>query len=1270
MKPFDPGQDRPGQDCPGQDCPGQDRSGAALLSEASPGASPGAGEGHELELIRRSGLLDAGWYGEINADRAAAVADPLGHFVRAGWREGLWPNPYFDTGHYLRQNPAVAQAGVNPLLHYLQRGEAECRAPAAYFDLLWYRSRHRAAEGETLLRHFLDRRRGGAVSPLPEFDAAFYLATYPDIAAAGVDPFEHYLRWGFTEGRNPSAGFDTRFYMQRYLDNDPAQNPLLHYRTFRHVLRLHTQPPPHEHAVFDEVRRFTRPGPLFETRAPLPRTAPRRAKVLAYYLPQFHAVAENDAWWGDGFTEWTSLARGQPRFVGHYQPRIPRDLGHYTLDDPETMRRQIALARDGGVFGFVRYFYWFNGKRLLERPLEAFLADPSLDFPFCLMWANENWTRRWDGSDQEVLISQDYRAEDEVALIDTFARHFRDARYIRIGGRPLLMVYRAGHIPDTARTLARWRRLWRERHDEAPLLVMAQSFDDHDPRPFGFDAAVEFPPHKLTGLAGAETHRHVFLDPRADPQVFAYDAVVTASLDERPPDFPLIKTALPGWDNDARRQGKGVVVHGATPSAYEAWLAALVERARAAPALGEAFVCVNAWNEWAEGAYLEPDVHFGAAFLNATSRAVTRAPDSGAPGRLLLVGHDAFPAGAQMLLLHLGRALRRGFGVKVEFLLLGGGALLAEYEAAAPTRVVAAASDLPAAIAAYRPRGFGAALVNTAVAAHAVPCLRAAGMAATLLIHEMPGLLAAKGLTDAAFTAMSAARNVIVPAASVRDALVSAGAPADAPWQVLPQGCYRPVARRPEARAAPRLRLGVPDGAAVMLAAGYGDLRKGFDLFLQAWRAARRRGVSAVFCWIGALDPTLRAHLAPEIAAAEASGSFHAPGHQADPAPWFAAADVFLLTSREDPYPSVVLEALSAGLPVVAFAGSGGIPELLDTAGGGVCVPMADADAMAEAAWGLARRSASPETPRPRFPFSDYAAALLATACPDTQAISVAAISCDYARYLPGRLASMFAQTHPVREVLLLDDASADDSIAVARELAADWGRDIEILTRETRSGSPFAQWHRAASTARGEFLWIAEADDEADPALLARLAAAARTTPDIVLAACDSRSIDAAGAPIWPNYQAYYAQSGGADLARDMVIPAADFVRRFLVERNLLLNVSAVLWRRTSLLAALERCGPDLESWRAGGDWRVYVELLAESGGHVAWVADPLNVHRRHDRSASAVVGRGPLAAEVARMHRLLAARLDLTPEDLARQTAYRRLLAHRPRSARTAAS
>ncbi len=1196
-----------------------------------------ASDAAELAVLARSGLFDTAWFERRNPDLRAAGVEPLVHFHRFGWREHRLPNAYFDTGWYLRYNRDVASAGLDPLLHYYEYGEAEGRRPIEHFEPDWYRAKYGVADGESCLAHFLRHRLAGWVSPVPEFDPVHYLSQSPDVADAGMDPFEHYLIIGAAEGREPSTMLDVGYYRARYLSALPHANPLVHYRRHRHEPGIFATQAGEQASIPQQIRLNTQPGPLFESYAPRDAAAPLKAKLLAFYLPQYHPVPENDRWWGTGFTEWTNVARAVPRFVGHYQPRIPRDLGHYRLDGTSVLAQQIAMAQGAGIHGFVFYFYWFNGKRLLDAPLEAFLGDPTLAMPFCLMWANENWTRRWDGSEQEVLLSQDYRDEDEAALIDTFARHFDDPRYIRLEGRPVLMVYRAGLIPGGAAAVERWRRGFAA-IGHAPLFIMAQSFGERDPRDYGMDAAVEFPPHKLTEHLPQLNGGLRMLDFAADARIFDYEVVAGASDLSRQP-YPLIRTVLPGWDNDARRQGRGMTIHGATPASYQAWLSRLIEAAAAQKVGGEALVCINAWNEWAEGAYLEPDVHFGAAFLNATARAVSEVAARPA-ARLLLVGHDAFTAGSQLLLLHVGRALvDRGVGVS--FLLLGGGPLEAEYRLVAPTTLFAGAEELARHAAALAASGFRSAIVNTSAAGHACAALAAHGIACTLLLHEMPRLLRERRLLEAGSAGVAAARHVVFAAGFVRDRYHALIALAPERTVILPQGLYRPV-ERPIAgglAAERRARLRLPDGATLAVGLGYADLRKGFDLFLQVWRLAQAADASIHLLWVGDLDPVISAYLGAEMAVAEATGTFHRLPFQSDGADWLAAADVHLLTSREDPFPSVVLEAMSAGVPTVAFEEAGSAPDLLREFGAGAAVPLGDAAAMvrqlrvAALQAGPEQRARLARVARQRFPFSAYVDAVLDLAAPGRPAVSAMIPTLNYATHLPARLHSIFAQTVAPLEIVVLDDGSSDGSQAVVREAAGEAGRAVDWVPAEQARGL-LGQWRRAARRARGEFVWIAEADDLAEPGLLEAVCDALRAAPGAPFGFADSRAIDAAGSTLWADHQAYYREAGTALLARSGAIGAEAFLRECLGARNLVLNASAVVWRRSALRDALARAGESAAAFRLALDWRLYVEALSV-GGSVAYVVAPLNRHRRHAGGMTARFEPRAHLDEIRQMHR-----------------------------------
>lgn len=345
-----------------------------------------------------------------------------------------------------------------------------------------------------------------------------------------------------------------------------------------------------------------------------------RIRLIAFFLPQFHPIAENDAWWGKGFTEWTNVTRAKPLFDDHYQPHRPAELGYYDLRVAEVREQQTALAREHGVYGFCYYYYWFDGKRLLERPLNDMLERGEPDFPFCVCWANENWTRRWDGREAEVLMAQDYNPESNQQFMRDLLPLLRDPRYIRINGRPLVLIYRAELIPGLSEAIAGWRQLTRDEGLGEVYLAAVESFSGvHDDLACDFDALVEFPPH---ARSVAVTQPPAGLREDFSGQMYDYESSSRAFM-QRPNVPPqLFRTAMPSWDNTPRRQQAAHIYLGATPPLYQNWLASLVRETRERRMGDERIVFVNAWNEWAEGNHLEPDERYGREWLEATRSAL------------------------------------------------------------------------------------------------------------------------------------------------------------------------------------------------------------------------------------------------------------------------------------------------------------------------------------------------------------------------------------------------------------------------------------------------------------------------------------------------------------------------------------------------------------------------------------------------------------------------------------------------------------------------
>ena len=469
-----------------------------------------------------------------------------------------------------------------------------------------------------------------------QFDATFYLMKYPEVSRSGMDPLKHYVRSGVHEGCDPNPHFSSHDYLSDNPDvKETGLNPFYHFLKYGHdegrKPKIESVDPDHEsvdpdhesvdpdYYDFHEVLSFQNDKLVYQSEyknSEEHESFEPTIRTIAFYLPQYHPIPENDEAWGKGFTEWTNVTKALPQFKGHYQPRFPDELGYYDLRLSSIQKRQMELAKNYGISGFCYHYYWFNGKKVMDQPLQQILDDPELDFPFCVNWANENWTKRWDGLDNEIILKQQHSAADDLAFITSLKPVLTDPRYIKVDGKPLLMIYRPQNFPNPKRTVEILREYARSNGIGELFLILTHSFENIDPTIMGFDAATEFAPNnfKLTQI----NNKLQYFNDKNSGNAYDYLDAVKYSFEQMDYEYPCFRSICPSWDNEARKPGNGNALHNASPTAYKSWLEYLCYFTQSHRTTDQRLIFVNAWNEWAEAAYLEPDRKYGYAYLDAT----------------------------------------------------------------------------------------------------------------------------------------------------------------------------------------------------------------------------------------------------------------------------------------------------------------------------------------------------------------------------------------------------------------------------------------------------------------------------------------------------------------------------------------------------------------------------------------------------------------------------------------------------------------------------
>ena len=943
----------------------------------------------------------------------------------------------------------------------------------------------------------------------------------------------------------------------------------------------------------------------------------------AIYFPQFHALKENSKTFYEGYHDMINLEQTK-KSDSLIETPLKNYLGYYNLkDDDGIIEKQTLLAKANGFKGFGIYYYWFShnsvtGNNMLMKEVTDKFFQKDLDnFDVFFIYANESWSNNpaFNQHTNEYIIKNEYSEKETIKNFNNLLGYFKHKNYKKVDNKPVLFL----HHP------------WEMTLEELSLFY---SIGDRIAKENGFAGLELIVNGMQNNIEGYKNYSHhpnyksfsEFTTIENGLRYIDYRKYVDDYLQKVPFQSRNIQTAFYNFDNSVRyfnHKNKDILVTKTKNNNIEYFKKFLnfqLDTYKSPEKDGKIFL-LDSWNEWGEQMAIEPSSESGFKLLDVFNEVFLdyAKKKENNPKKIIYVGHDAGFFGAQLLSLYIIKELHERFKFDVHFILKSGGPLEEKYKNYAKVYNLAESyrteEKKQALIKNLKLCGANQAVVNTVVCGDILGMLHDEGIKTLSLVHELPELIRLYGIEKNAKIIAEKADHIIFPSNFVKEKFSEITSFFSDKASIRPQGLIRENVFKnniENARRELRDKLNLKKDTFVVLGVGCGDERKGVDLFVNIAQRLSKHNIH--FVWVGDLVPEMQKRIKPfslkNITLLKSLPEISL---------YYAGADVYLMTSREDPFPSVVIESMSVGVPVIGFQNAGGFVDIV-TKKTGILVPYLDINAMSEAIKLLEKNAdlrkklgeASKKLIDRDFIFKDYVYYLLETLGANYKKVSAIVPNYNYAKYLPERLDSIISQTYPLYEIIALDDASKDESVQILDDyISIAPFKDFKKIVNKENSGSVFRQWGKGIQESSGDFLWIAEADDLSLPNFLEHTIEGFKDD-SVVLSYSQSKVIDENGKKIADNYLEYTNDIDNQKWKNNYIRSGKEEIADSLVIKNTIPNVSAVVFKKVNIESILGK----LTEFFVAGDWFFYVWLLQYGG--ISYTAKSLNIHRRHTKSVT----------------------------------------------------